>query len=167
MKLNFGKTQMALKKAGFLFLLFIPGILILTSVRFSVLFADEGTVTKTEYNQYPYKVILEWTSTTNNCTTGTTSFVRGEIMRVVFQPDATAVPLDDYDITLKDSYEVDVLAGLGSDLSDTNTFTSVPFYAVGIDGVTNYYRYVINDKLTLAVDNCGSNKQGTVILYLK
>lgn len=133
----------------------------------SLVVRGEGTVTDTQYNTYPQKVIVSWLSSTNNRATGTTAFIRGEIARVVFQPDATAVPLADYDITLKDSYGVDVLAGLGSDLSATEAFTGVPFYSTVISGQTNFYPYVVNDRLTLAVDNCGSNKQGIVVLYLK
>ena len=126
-----------------------------------------GTVSETQYTSVPVKVTISWTSDTNGVADGVTSFVRGEIKRVVIDPDGSSAPTASYDITLKDESGFDVLAGLGADLSATASISIVPFYSTVIGAQTNFYRYTINDVLTLAVTNAGSEASGTVVLYLK
>ena len=98
--------------------------------------------------------------------TGTVSKVDGRIERVTFIPGAAPKhPANAYDITLKDEDGVDVLAGLGANLSSNVTSCVVP--GITIDGGTNRVCFTVQNSLTLTVSNATSNRIGIVRLYIR
>jgi len=126
----------------------------------------EGTVSESPQKLgNPDKLVITWTSSTNEFVYDTTGYVRGEIKRVAFIPSTTAKPLAAYDITLKDANDIDILAGEGANLASNVNST----IAVGVtltDGVnSNAIPFCVNDILKLTVTNCGSLKSGQVVLY--
>jgi hypothetical protein len=62
---------------------------------------------------------------------------------------------------------VDVLAGLGSGVSTSTVSSVVPGIKITDSVTTNVVPIVVNDLLTLGVTVAGSNKTGSVILYVK
>jgi gas vesicle protein len=129
-----------------------------------LLFA-EGTVVETKTYISPVKYTLAWTASTNGIVSQTTTFyVRGEIARVSLNGTSTGAT---YSLTLKDSSGIDVLAGLGSGVSTSAVSSVVPGIKITDSATTNVVPYVVNDLLTLGVTVAGSNKTGTVILYVK
>ncbi len=126
----------------------------------------EGTVveTKTLFSS-PAKYELVWTASTNGIVSQTTTFyVRGEIARAVLNGTSTGAT---YSLTLKDSSGVDVLAGLGVGVSTSAVSSIVPGTSITDSTTTNVVPFVVNDLLTLGVTVAGSNKTGSVILYVK
>ena len=129
-----------------------------------LLFA-EGTVVETKTFSSPVKLTLAWTASTNGIVSQSTTFyVRGEIARVVLGGTSTGAT---YSLTLKDSSGVDVLAGLGVGVSTGAVSSIVPGVRITDSTTTNVVPFVVNDLLTLDVTVAGSNKTGSVILYVK
>ena len=126
----------------------------------------EGTVVETKtFLGSPAKYQLAWTASTNGIVSqATTFYVRGEIARVLLNGTSTGAT---YSLTLKDSSGIDVLAGLGSGVSTSSVSSVVPGIKITDSVTTNVVPIVVNDLLTLGVTVAGSNKTGTVILYVK
>ncbi len=92
-------------------------------------------------------------------TSATTKAFDGVLERAVFIPDAAGTqPTNSYDVTITDADSVDVLAGLGADLS--NSATVVKKHSDGLTAVAGSI-------LTLNVSNAGNAKGGVVILHLR
>lgn len=116
------------------------------------------------------KVTLAWTSDASGDVSGSpTTYLTGEILRVVIVPSGTAAPTTLYDVTLR-SYGgdgIDLLAGQGANLSATvasHVKPGVPFK----DGTTTATAPIaVDDQLELVVANAGNAKSGTVTLYLR
>jgi len=127
----------------------------------------EGTVVETKSTLFsPDKYTLAWTASTNGIVsaTPTTFYVRGEIARVILDGTSTGAT---YSLTLKDGSGVDVLAGLGAGVSTSTVSSVVPGIKITDSVTTNVVPIVVNDLLTLGVTVAGSNKTGSVILYVK
>jgi hypothetical protein len=125
----------------------------------------EGTIVETKTYISPVKYTLAWTASTNGIVSqATTFYVRGEIARVSLNGTSTGAT---YSLTLKDSSGIDVLAGLGSGVSTSTVSSVVPGIKITDSVTTNVVPIVVNDLLTLGVTVAGSNKTGTVILYVK
>ncbi|MFA5401676.1 MAG: hypothetical protein WC359_14595 [Dehalococcoidia bacterium] len=126
----------------------------------------EGTVVETKtLISSPAKYTLAWTASTNGIVSqATTFYVRGEIARVVLDGTSTGAT---YSLTLKDGSGVDVLAGLGAGVSTSAVSSVVPGIKITDSVTTNVVPYVVNDLLTLGVTVAGSNRTGSVILYVK
>lgn len=128
--------------------------------------AAVGTTTITYSGTRPKKVSFAWAaSNPGGAVSGTPSAqVRGEIVRVTFVPGTAGnQPSDQYDVTLLDTSGVDVLAGLGANLSNAAVSHVCPLIG---NGATTNQRMAINDTLELQVANAGNAKQGTVHVYL-
>lgn len=127
--------------------------------------AAVGTTTITYSGTRPRKVSLAWTCSAGGAVSGTpTVQVRGEIVRVTFIPGTAGnQPTDQYDVTLLDTSGVDVLAGLGANLSNAAASHACPLIG---NGVTTNQRMAVNDTLELQVANAGNAKRGTVCVYL-
>ena len=126
----------------------------------------EGTIVETKNEiGVPNKYTLAWTASTNGIVSeATTFYVRGEIKRVILDGTSTGAT---YSLTLKDTSGVDVLAGLGVGVSTSAVSCVVPGVSVTDSVTTNVIPFVVNDLLTLGVTVAGSNKTGSVILYVK
>jgi len=113
------------------------------------------------------KVTLDWTSDASGDVSGThTVYLSGQIERVCFIPDSGGTqPTDQYDVTLEDDNGLDVLQGLGANLSNATATDVVPVVTDGNAG--NASPTAIDDKLELKVANAGNAKGGKVILYIR
>jgi hypothetical protein len=119
-----------------------------------------GTVTTTEDMVGAlHKVKFDWTSDAAGAADGvTTARVSGAIMQAVFDPaSAASQPTDAYDVVITDIDGVDVLNGLGANLSNAANVVKR-----GTDGLL----YTKSSLLTLAVTNAGDTKSGAIILYI-
>lgn len=114
------------------------------------------------------KYTMTWTSWTNGYATATTRQLNGGLVRVTFNPDDTTNPTIAYTVTLLDEDGIDVLGGRAKDLS-TNTSSSmvagIPIQGASI--TNNALPYYLNGQLTLSVTRCGTNKVGTITLYIE
>jgi len=103
------------------------------------------------------RIIWDWTSTDAGAVVGsvTTFSYSGVVVRASFIPDTgDTAPTTAYDMTIKDEDGIDVLGGLGADLTTSNS------YKVFGDGLG----VVRNSTLTLAITNAGDANGGKVIL---
>jgi len=78
-----------------------------------------GTVTETYEKLYPVKkVTLDWTSSAGGTISGTaSSHLSGIIERVCLVPSSATAPTALYDVTILDDNSLDILQGLGLNLS--------------------------------------------------
>ena len=83
--------------------------------------------------------------------------ISGQILRVVTVPDSGGTqPTAAYDLVLNDAHGVDVMAGDGANLSNTDAAQSVQAVPIAIDGL-----------LTVVVGNAGNTKGGTIHIYYR
>lgn len=109
------------------------------------------------------KITFDWLSDAAGAADATTKEIYGQILRVIFKPDGGGTqPTDLYDITLKDEHGVDVLQGLGANLSNVNTIDRIPQVSNGTSAAA---AVAVADKLALAVTNAGNAKGGELIIY--
>lgn len=106
-----------------------------------------------------YKVKFTLTSTTAGTASDvTTGRYNGIVHRVVFVPDAGGTqPTDAWDITIADGDSVDILNGLGANLTNAATVQKA-----NVDGLGD----VKSSLLTANLTNAGDSKGVTVILYI-
>ena len=127
-----------------------------------------GTVSITYEEIGIVKVItLDWLSHSDGTISGTaTKKINGEIVKIVFDPDAGGtLPSDAYDLTLLDDNGLDVLAGQGANLSQTNTTAVVPGVAFKDGTTTSEVRCFVSSTLELRGAACGDAKGGIVKIY--
>ena len=120
-----------------------------------------GTVTVAETIHTTVKKILwDWLSTAAGAADKATTLpYDGLLERAAFIPDGGGTqPTDLYDVTITDPDGLDVLNGLGANLSNAATVVKVHS-----DGLTA----VAGSVLTLNVTNAGNAKGGQVALYLR
>lgn len=111
----------------------------------------------------PIQVIqLAWTTVATGAFTSTDTNYTGEgfLYMVETDPDGTAAPTDDYDITLTNANGVDIMGGALANRDTANTEIVMPL----LNG--NYTAIPFIGTLTLAITNAGANKSGKVRLYL-
>jgi hypothetical protein len=125
-----------------------------------------GTATKTETVKAVSVKQIKWVwlsgtaaapADLGGVTSATTAVLNGEIISVTQIPGGTT-PTNLYDVTITDANSVDVLAGLGANLS--NAATTIHTKPDGLGAV-------VNSALTLNVSNAGSAKTGTTIITLR
>jgi hypothetical protein len=127
--------------------------------------AAAGTlgVSRAQVNGNLQRVTLTWTSTAGGAVSGNPfSVPTGQLVQVKFVPGAGGTqPTDLYDVTLVDGDGVDVLAGLGANLSQSTASIVAPRAS------TNAAPFLIDaTTLDLVVANAGSAKSGTVTLWI-
>jgi len=101
---------------------------------------------------------VAWTSTSMGAVSGNAfAVVSGTILQVRFVPSATVAPTTLYDVTILTANSVDVLNGVGTDLSAT---ASLLVANVGV---------WLDDSATLdvVVANAGNAKAGTVSIWVR
>ena len=138
--------------------------------------ADVGTLVQTNFPALGGgigRIEITWVSGTNNnqvASTNMWTYVRGKLGKVEFVPSSSLSPcwgITNYTITLKDSADIDLLAGRGANLSSNTASTVCPGVMV-TDGVsTSVVPAVANDLFVVAVTNCGNSKSGKVVLYVE
>lgn len=117
-----------------------------------------GTVTVTESSLVNvHKIKWAWTSTSGGAADLISAKTyAGDVLALVTDPDSTAAPTDNYDITITDAEGYDVMQGAGANRDTANTETAVPTAASVAFG-----------QLTLNVTNAGDSKSGVAILYVR
>ena len=111
-----------------------------------------GTITYTDSNLGSWtKMTATWST---NASTAST-WRNGEIRRITIYPGTSA---DNYDMVITDSSGVDVLAGLGANLTTNITVTVCPGIQVRDSGgaATNMIPFVFDGPLTVTVSGVGS-----------
>jgi len=148
---------------------FFKSIAVLVLASSVALSADVGTVVQTKDASGPVvKNTFTWTSGTNNFVLGVgDTYVKGEILRIVFNPSITIAPTGSYTATLKDGSGIDILAGQGALLASNTVTTIVPAIRFTDGSVTNVSKVAINDLLTLSATNTGNAKSGQIIIYTR
>jgi hypothetical protein len=130
--------------------------------------AATGSIVETFQGHRSVRMVsLAWTSAADGTVSGipTQSKYSGELLRVDFAPGAGDVqPTNLYSATLTDEAGLDVLAGLGANLSNANGTSVCPLIG---DGTTTDRPVAIDGNLTLAVSAAGDGKAGTVKLYFR
>ncbi len=97
--------------------------------------------------------------------TGADIKVVGTLTRVVFTPDAGAtLPSDAYDLVVNDAAGLDVLVGLGANLSQTNTTTKT-ITLTDSGGTTLHAGRTVAEVLQLVITNAGDAKGGHTRIY--
>lgn len=116
-----------------------------------------GTVTVTESTfGNVCKIRWAWTATAGGAADKiTVGSYYGQVLAIVTDPDGSAAPSDNYDITITDTDTYDVLQGAGADRDTANTETATPSKTSVAFGT-----------LTLNVTNAGSGGAGVATLYI-
>jgi len=116
-------------------------------------------VTATENTTQSVKrVYFAWTSDSSGDATGTTTNTfDGDLIGFATDPDGTAAPTDDYDVTLTDANGFDLLMGNGAN-RDTADIEYVAGTSLGA---------VSGSKLTLTVANAGDTKKGVAVVWIR
>ena len=86
----------------------------------------------------------------------TTNFYNGKLIFCVTNPGTSDAPADDYDVTILDKSDVDVLADQGLDRA-TATTESIVTASLGA---------VANSQLELVVQNSGSSGTANGVVYI-
>lgn len=136
-------------------LIFVPLVATLALVAFG-----GGTVVKTgPAGRTMKKVSLAWTITTNENVSATVQGVSGELLRFVIP---AGLETNEITITIKDSNGVDLLAGLGTTISNVliHSWESSTNFPIASDG-----------DLTISVTNStmgvGATTNGTIDFYYR
>ena len=117
-----------------------------------------GTITAVETRHRTVKeIIFSWLSHTTGAAdvTATTYSYSGEIKKVLCVPGATT-PSDLYDVTLSDADSIDLLVGQGTDCPSGSSLV-----------ITGGMLPVVESTISLTIANGGSEKIGTVHVYIR
>lgn len=114
------------------------------------------------------KKIIDWTSDSAAGTVEqSVGRISGSIIALETNPDDSAVPTADYDITLEDEQGFDVLLGLGID-RHTSTTEKVQILAeLTINSNTYASHPPVADDLTFKISGAGNSKEGRAIIYYR
>ena len=126
---------------------------------------DTGTVTVVVIKGSVTRTDLTWLTTTNTILdVGLTSGIRGEVMRVAFNP-ITGTLTNAQTITLKDTFGYDVFQGYPAGNVSNQVVNFVPALSRGTS-TTNQSSLVVNDMFRLR-NQCGTNNTGTISIYTR
>ena len=117
----------------------------------------EGTAIKT--------LTFNWISDAAGADSETTGRIVGLLLGVQFVP-GTTTPSDLYDVTVTDSRGLDILCGLGANLSNSASKFYCPIILNGASGTLGSL-VPVEGPLTLTVAAAGDSKTGTVVLFFK
>jgi len=125
---------------------------------------DERTATRGDVIR---RQKIAWTSNSAGAASGTVN-LSGFLLRVTFVPGSGSdQPTNGYDVTLTDAGGIDILSGLGANLSNTTANDTVPTVDTSDGTTTATTMRALADTCTLSVTNAGDTKSGTIYLYLK
>tara|TARA_R110000824_G_scaffold4035_3_gene19182 strand:- start:2425 stop:2808 length:384 start_codon:yes stop_codon:yes gene_type:complete len=123
-----------------------------------------GTITTTvTKNGALSKYKMDWLSdASGDVDVDAIPMIQGEIQSVHYFPDAGGTqPSDNYDLTMADSFGVDILTGTGANLSQTTDTYAVP-------ALSTYFKVVIEaGSYDLVVANAGNAKGGIVEVIVR
>lgn len=110
-----------------------------------------------------------WTSdSSGDVSDEETAHIDGIVANVVFVPESGGdQPDNNYDVTILDEKDIDILSGRGADLSNT-TATRIAPAVERHDGTTaGLGEVVVSEPLEITVANAGDTKKGIVRLYIR
>ena len=123
-----------------------------------------GTITTTTTkNGSMVKYSMDWLSdASGDVDVDAIPMIQGEIQSVHYFPDVGGTqPSDNYDLTMADSYGVDILTGTGANLSQTTDTYAVP-------ALSTYFKVFIEaGSYDLVVANAGNAKGGIVEVIVR
>lgn len=108
-----------------------------------------------------------WTSDASGDVSSTTEYaqsVTGTLIGFKCEPSSTSAPTDDYDVEVNDGEGVDILNADGTDMPQSTT--SSENYRTPVDFQNDAPISIVDEKLTLVVDNAGNATSGVVELYI-
>ncbi len=125
--------------------------------------AGSVVVTSTDRGRGVVEYSCAWTSDASGDVSSNTFAVKaGTIVGVRTKPSSGGTaPTIHYDMTLVDIDTVDLLTGLGANLSATVTVRAVPYLS------TYGPIYFEGGNLDLVIANAGNAKQGTVTIWIR
>lgn len=127
-----------------------------------------GTLSVSENHCGPVRrTSLAWVSDGSGNVNGTTTKLVGAIVRVEFVPSGAAAPTANYDVQLKSASGIDLLAGQGANLSDSAASQVAPACPFTDGTTTSIAPPQVNEEVELDVQNAGSAKAGTVVVYTR
>lgn len=126
----------------------------------SLAWAAAGTATAAEVTHTSAKkIVVTWTSGTageaGTASVTTAAPFDGLVVGLTTDPGATA-PTDDYDVVITDADGHDILLGAGLNRDEAVT----EHVATGMAGAAG-------SRLTIAITNAGSAKEGVVIVWIR
>ena len=132
--------------------------------------ASTGTVTETNEGRSRSGEVFchtyAWLSDEDGDCVATISDLRGEILRVVINPDGGATaPTTLYDVTLTDRDAVSVIGSAGANLSAT--VTSEYTGLVGDGGVVAAIPRAVFGDLALSIEGAGDSNGGIIRIYMR
>ena len=121
-----------------------------------------GTLTQDWAEHGAMKVAtLTWTTSAGGVftATSTSKSINGFVVMVETDPDGTAVPTPNYDLTLLNSGGADIMGGALANRHTSTTEMTMPL----LNG--NYTGVAVQGALTLTVTTAGNSKTGTVKIF--
>lgn len=115
------------------------------------------------------RYVYDWASDDSGDVNDTnTQLIEGILENVSFVPGSGgSQPSANYDVTIKDEQDIDILGGRGVNLSNSTASRIKPAVAMH-DGTTAHVgAVVVADSLEIVVANTGDTKSGTIILYVR
>lgn len=115
-----------------------------------------GSATVTKHGGSVKVARIAWTSSSGGACDAGVVHIDGQIVRVTTDPDGTAAPTDNYDVTLVDANGFDLAGGQLADRDTANTETvalTVPHIHYG--------------PVTVTVAAAGDTKSGVVLIYYR
>lgn len=109
------------------------------------------------------KYQINWTSdASGNVDTTTVDLTAGVLEQVRFTPNTSAAqPSGAYDVTCLDAQGIDILAGVGANLSSAASTVHVP-------AISTYFKRTLEAGAVIpTVANAGNAKQGTIVLLVR
>ena len=124
--------------------------------------AGSIVVTTADRGDNVTEYLIAWTSDAAGAVTENPVAVKsGKIIGVKFIPSAVTAPSAAYDVTVIDGESVDMVTGLGANLSATASTRSVPLVN------STEKLFFEGGNLTPTVANAGNAKLGTIILWVQ
>ena len=124
--------------------------------------AGSVTVTTSDIGNGITKYSVAWTASAGGAVSGNAFGIKtGRLLWAKFAPsdESATQPTNAYDVTLTDDDGVDLLRGLGANLSDSDE-TIQP--AVSVDFIS----HIEGDNLDLVIANAGNAAEGRVDLFV-
>lgn len=113
------------------------------------------------------KLLFEWRTDANGNSQAKFVYnLNGYFVKLVTIPNTTGdQPTDQYDISIEDDFQFDLLEGKGANRSNsTNETVDLSPHVTGV-GVSQGLWPVVTDMYLFKVENAGSQTRGTAILY--
>ncbi len=121
--------------------------------------ASSVTISEQAHGKGFHKVTFDWTGHTDGVVTkvATAKKYTGKVEVLITDPDGSAIPTDNYDVTVTDEDDYDILAGGGIDRDTANTETVL----------SSSLGAVFESTIGPVVTNSGSSKQGKIVLLIR